>query len=101
MRLNIVKTGFFIPLKGHKSNSAFVNFCFSFYRDDFYILVLARPLKVGPTKLNASKGRTSKPGLHRPNVMITVSAARVWACGGRCVGVGTALVQCRVCQGKQ
>jgi len=34
-------------------------------------------------------------------VTITVSAARVWACGGRCVGVGAALVQCRACQGKQ
>ena len=37
----------------------------------------------------------------RSRVTITVSAARVWACGGRCVGVGATLVQCRVCQGKQ
>ncbi len=65
-RLNIVKTGFFIPLKGHKSRSAFTNFCFSSYKDDFYILIPARPLKIGPTKLNASKKGTPKPDLHKP-----------------------------------
>ncbi len=65
-RLNIVKTGFFILLKGHKSCSAFANFCFSFHKDDFYILVPARPLKTGPIKPNASKEGTPKPDLHRP-----------------------------------
>ena len=64
--MNIVKTGFFIPLKGHKSRSAFTNFCFNFYRDDFYISVLVRPLKIGSIRLNASKEGTLKPGLHRP-----------------------------------
>jgi len=38
---------------------------------------------------------------HYLDVTITVSATRVRAYGGRCVGVDTALVQCRVCQGKQ
>src|SRR6266566_1826669 len=31
-------------------------------------------------------------------ITITISAARVWACRGRCVGVGAALVQCRAYQ---
>ncbi len=65
-RLNIVKTGFFIPLKGYKSRSAFINFCFSFYRDDSYISIPARPLKAGPIKPNALERGTPKPGLHRP-----------------------------------
>ncbi len=64
-RLNIVKTGFFIPLKGHKSCSVFANFCFSSYRDDFYIFVPARPLKVGFIRLNVLEGGTPKPGFHR------------------------------------
>jgi len=64
--LNIVKTGFFVPLKGQKSRSVFANFCYSFYRDDFYILIPAKPLKAGPTRFNASKRVTPKPGLHRP-----------------------------------
>ncbi len=42
-KLNIVKTGFFIPLKGSKSSGVFANFCYGFYRDDFYIFILARP----------------------------------------------------------
>src|SRR6266566_3422957 len=65
VRLNIIKTDFFILLKGYKSRSAFANFCFSFYKDDFYILVLARPLKAGPIRLNALEGGTPKPGLYR------------------------------------
>ncbi len=40
VRLNIVKTGFFILLKGYKSSSVFINFCYSFYKDDFFILIL-------------------------------------------------------------
>ncbi len=64
-RLNIVKTGFFILLKGYKSYSAFANFCFSFYRDDFYIFVPAKPLKIGPIRSNALKKGTPRLGLHR------------------------------------
>ena len=64
--MNIVKTGFFIPLKGYKSRSAFANFCFNSHKDDFYIPVPTRPLKTRPTRLNASEGGTPKPGLHRP-----------------------------------
>ena len=65
MKLNIVKTGFFILLKGYKSRSVFANFCFSFYKDNFYIFVSAKPLKSGLIRLNASKGGTSKLGLYR------------------------------------
>ncbi len=65
-RLNIVKTGFFISLKGYKSRSTFANFCFSSHRDDVYIPVSAKPLKAEFTRLNASKGGTPKPSLHRP-----------------------------------
>ena len=64
--MNIVKTGFFVSLKDYKSCNAFANFCFSFYRDDFYMLILAKPLKVGPIRPNASKRETLKLGLHRP-----------------------------------
>ncbi len=64
--MNIAKTGFFIPLKGPKSNGAFANFCYGFHRDDFYISIPARPLKAGPNKPNASEGVTPKPGPHRP-----------------------------------
>ena len=64
--LNIVKTGFFVPLKGQKSYSAFANFCYSSHKDDFYILILARPLKAGPIRPNVLKGVTPKLGLHRP-----------------------------------
>ncbi len=63
--MNIVKTDFFIFLKGYKNRNIFINFYFSFYKDDFYILIPARPLKAGPTKPNASKKRTPKPGLHK------------------------------------
>ncbi len=63
--MNIVKTGFFIPLKGHKNSSAFANFCYSFYRDDFYIFIPAKPLKAGPNKPNILKGVISKLGLYR------------------------------------
>ena len=65
-KLNIVKTGFFIPLKGPKSSGAFANFCYGFYRDDFYILIPVRPLKAGLNKLNALEGVTLKLGLYRP-----------------------------------
>ncbi len=64
--MNIIKTGFFIPLKGYKSRSIFANFCFSFYKDDFYIPIPTRPLKAGPIRPNASKRRTPKLSLHRP-----------------------------------
>ncbi len=65
-RLNIVKTGFFIFLKGHKSRNAFANFCFSSHKNDFYIFVSARSLKAGPTRFNTSKRKTPKPGFHKP-----------------------------------
>ncbi len=65
-KLNIVKTGFFIFLKGYKSRSVFVNFCFSSYRDDFYIFISVRPLKIGPIRFNVLKGETSKLGFYRP-----------------------------------
>jgi len=64
--LNIVKTDFFISLKGHKSRSTFANFCFSSHKDDFYISISAKPLKAGPTRPNALEGGTPKPDLHRP-----------------------------------
>ncbi len=64
-RLNIVKTGFFISLKGYKSCSVFVNFYFSSYRDDFYISVSARPLKVGSIKFNVLEERIPKLSLYR------------------------------------
>ncbi len=63
--MNIAKTGFFILLKGFKSSGAFANFCYGSHRDDFYIFILARPLKVGFNKLNASEGVTPKPSLYR------------------------------------
>src|SRR6266566_9069891 len=59
--LNIVKTDFFVLLKGQKSRSAFANFCYSSHKDDFYIPIPARPLKAGPTRPNASEGVTPKP----------------------------------------
>ena len=65
-RLNIVKTGFFILLKGYKNRNAFTNFCFSFYRDDFYIFIPARPLKTGPIRLNVLKEGIPKSGLYKP-----------------------------------
>src|SRR6266566_6349303 len=64
-KLNIVKTGFFIPLKGPKSNGAFTNFCYGSHRDDFYIFISVRPLKAGLNKSNVSEGVTLKLGLHR------------------------------------
>ncbi len=63
--MNIVKTGFFILLKGHKSCNVFINFCFSFYRNDFYIFIPVRSLKAGPTRFNASERGTPKPSLHK------------------------------------
>ncbi len=64
-KLNIVKIGFFILLKSYKNCNAFANFCFNFYKDDFYILIPIRPLKVGPIKPNVLKRRTPKPNLYR------------------------------------
>ncbi len=64
-RLNIVKTGFFIPLKGHKNSNAFANFCYNFYKDDFYIFILAKPLKARPNKSNASKKVIPKSNLYK------------------------------------
>ena len=64
--MNIAKTGFFIPLKGHKSNTAFANFYYSSYRDDFYIFIPAKPLKAKPNKPNVSEGVISKLGPYRP-----------------------------------
>ncbi len=65
MILNVVKTGFFVFLKGQKSYSAFANFCYSFYKDDFYIFISARPLKVGLIRFNVLKKVIPKPGFHR------------------------------------
>src|SRR6266566_5114649 len=65
-KLNITKTGFFIPLKRPKSNGAFANFCYSFHKDDFYISIPARPLKIRSNKLNALEKVIPKPGPHRP-----------------------------------
>ncbi len=64
--MNIVKTGFFVSLKGQKSRSTFANFYYNSYRDDFYISIPARPLKAGPTRFNASEEVIPKLGLHRP-----------------------------------
>jgi len=52
-------------LKGLKSNGAFANFCYSFYRDDFYIFIPVRSLKVRSNKPNALKGVIPKLGLHK------------------------------------
>ncbi len=65
-RLNIIKTGFFILLKSYKSNSAFTNFCYSFYKDNFYIPISAKLLKVGSNKSNALKRITSKSSPYKP-----------------------------------
>ncbi len=65
-RLNIVKTDFFILLKSYKNYSAFANFCFNFYKNDFYILILTKPLKARLIKPNALEKGTPKLGLHRP-----------------------------------
>src|SRR6266699_3763369 len=65
-KLNIVKTGFFIPFKRSKSSSTFANFCYGSYRDDFFISIPVRPLKVESNKPNALEGVTLKPGLYRP-----------------------------------
>ncbi len=64
--MNIVKTGFFILLKDYKSNNAFINFCYDFYKDNFFIFILTRPLKVGLTRLNALRKITLKLGLYKP-----------------------------------
>jgi len=57
--------GFFIFLKNHKSSSAFANFCYSSYKDNFYIPIPAKSLKVGPNKLNALKKITPKSSLYK------------------------------------
>ena len=64
--MNIVKTGFFILLKNYKSRSTFINFYFSSYKNDFYIFISVRPLKVGFIRLNVLKRETSKSNLHKP-----------------------------------
>jgi len=64
-KLNIVKTGFFIFLKGPKSSGVFANFCYGFYRDDFYIFIPAKPLKVGFNKSNVLEGVIPKLSLYR------------------------------------
>ncbi len=63
--MNIVKTGFFILLKRPKSSSAFANFCYGSYRDDFYIPISARPLKVGLNKSNVLERITPKLSLYK------------------------------------
>src|SRR6266699_3487457 len=65
-RLNIVKTGFFILLKDHKNNSAFVNFYYNSHKNDLYILIPAKPLKAGPNNPNALEGIIPKLNLYRP-----------------------------------
>ncbi len=65
MKLNIVKTSFFIPLKRFKSSNAFANFCYGSYKDDFYISIPIRPLKVGFNKSNVLKGVTPKLNLYK------------------------------------
>jgi len=63
--LNIVKTGFFIFLKGFKSSSVFTNFYYSFYKDDFFIFISVRLLKVKFNKFNVLEEVISKPGLYK------------------------------------
>jgi len=65
MKLNIVKTGFFILPKGYKNCSVFINFCFSFYKDDFYIFILIRSLKVGLIRFNVLKKGISKLNFYK------------------------------------
>src|SRR6266566_759658 len=65
-KLNIVKTGFFILLKKPKNNSVFANFYYGFYKDDFYIFISARSLKIGFNKSNALERITPKLSLHKP-----------------------------------
>jgi len=64
--LNIVKTGFFVFLKGQKSRNVFANFCYNSYRDDFYISILARSLKTGFIRSNALERVILKSSLHKP-----------------------------------
>ncbi len=64
--LNIVKTSFFVFLKGQKSRNTFANFYYSSHKDDFYIPISARPLKAGPIRFNASERVIPKSGLHKP-----------------------------------
>ena len=65
MILNIVKTGFFVFLKGQKSYSAFANFCYNFHKDDFYIPISAKPLKAGLIRFNVLEGVILKLGFYR------------------------------------
>ncbi len=64
-KLNIVKTVFFMLLKGLKNSGVFANFYYGFYKDDFYIFIPAKPLKVGLNKFNALERITPKPGLYK------------------------------------
>jgi len=52
-------------LKGPKNNGVFTNFYYGSHRDDFYILISARPLKAGSNKFNASEKVILKPGPHK------------------------------------
>ncbi len=65
MKLNIVKIGFFILLKRFKNSSVFTNFYYSFYKDDFYISILIRPLKIRLNKFNVLKEVTPKPSFYK------------------------------------
>ena len=65
MRLNIVKTGFFIFLKDYKSSSVFINFYYSFYKDDFFIFIPVKLLKTGFNKFNALEKVIPKLSLYR------------------------------------
>ncbi len=52
-------------MKGYKSSSVFINFCYRSYKDDFYILILAKPLKVELNKFNILKGVILKLSLYK------------------------------------
>ncbi len=52
-------------MKGFKSSSVFANFYYGSYKDDFYILIPIRFLKVGPNKSNTLEQVTPKPGPYR------------------------------------
>ena len=57
--------GFFISLKGYKSNNVFINFCYNFYKDDFCIFIPVKLLKVGLNKLNVSEKVILKSSFYR------------------------------------
>ncbi len=57
--------GFFILLKGYKSNNVFANFYYNSYKDDFIIFILVRLLKAGFNKFIVLERITSKPSLYK------------------------------------